>query len=69
VSPRPTDQRGARKTAKHEGIRGQLHLLGVIDNQPVRRPLTLVGLLDRFDTASDLDTLLARLDAAERLAD
>jgi anti-sigma B factor antagonist len=52
-----------------DGIRGQLHLLGVTDNLQVQRPLPLVGLLDRFDIAPDLHTLLARLDTIEPLAD
>ena len=47
----------------------QLHLLGVTGNRPVERPLALIGVLDRFDIATDLDTLLARLHAAERVAD
>jgi anti-sigma B factor antagonist len=46
-----------------------LHLLGVTGNRPVERPLALIGMLDRFDIATDLDTLLARLHAAERVAD
>ncbi len=46
-------------------IHGRLHLLGVIGNHPVERPLDLVGLLKRFDVASDLDTLLADLDTIE----
>ena len=52
-----------------EGICGRLHLLGVTGNLPVERPLALVGLLDRFDIAPDLDTLLAKPDTIEFLAD
>ena len=52
-----------------EGIRGRLHLLGVTDNLPVQRPLTLVGLLDSFDIAPDLDILLASPNTIEPLAD
>jgi anti-sigma B factor antagonist len=43
------------------GIHGQLHLVGVLDNPLVQRPLAMVGLLDHLDVAPDLDTLLARL--------
>jgi anti-sigma B factor antagonist len=43
------------------GIHGQLHLVGVLDNPIVQRPLAMVGLLDHLDVAPDLDTLLARL--------
>jgi anti-sigma B factor antagonist len=46
-----------------EGIGGRLHLLGVIGNPPVERPLGVVGLLDRFDIALDLEALLAKLDS------
>ena len=52
-----------------EGICGRLHLLGVIGNRPVERPLALVGLLDHFDVAPDLDNLLAKPDTTESLAD
>jgi anti-sigma B factor antagonist len=52
-----------------EGIHGRLHLLGVTGNVPVERPLTLVGLIDRFDVAHDLSSLLAELDKIEPLAD
>src|SRR6476620_9099456 len=48
-----------------DGIHGRLHLIGVNDNLPVERPLTMVGMLDSFDVAPDLDTLLAGLRAAE----
>jgi hypothetical protein len=41
----------------------------VTGNLPVERPLALVGLLDRFDIAPDLDTLLAKPDTIEFLAD
>jgi anti-sigma B factor antagonist len=44
-----------------DGIHGHLHLLGVLGNHPVERPLDLVGLLERFEVASDLDSLLAAL--------
>ena len=47
----------------------QLHLVGVTGNRPVERPPALIGVLDRFDIATDLDTLLARLHAVEPLAD
>ena len=52
-----------------EGIHGRLHLLGVTGNVPVERPMTLVGLIDRFDVAPDLNTLLAKLDKIEPMAD
>lgn len=52
-----------------EGIHGRLHLLGVTDNHPVERVLALVGLLDRFDIAPDLETLLTRLDVIEPMID
>jgi anti-sigma B factor antagonist len=58
--------------AAHAGaddIHGRLHLLGVTGNHPVEHPLALVGVLDRFDIAPDLRTLLARLDTNEPLAD
>jgi len=48
------------------GIHGQLHLVGVLDNPLVQRPLAMVGLLDHLDVAPDLDTLLARLRASSR---
>jgi anti-anti-sigma factor len=44
-----------------DGIHGQLHLLGVHGNRPVENPLRMVGLLERFDVAPDLNTLLAAL--------
>jgi anti-sigma B factor antagonist len=47
--------------AADDTIHGQLHLLGVTDNRQVQRPLASAGLLDHFDIAPDLDTLLARL--------
>jgi anti-sigma B factor antagonist len=43
------------------GIHGQLHLVGVLDNPVVQRPLAMVGMLDHLDVAPDLDTLVARL--------
>lgn len=43
-------------------IHGDLHLLGVTGNRTIERPLALVALTDRFDTAPDLDTLLDGLD-------
>ncbi|MDT7576035.1 MAG: hypothetical protein QOH17_2368 [Pseudonocardiales bacterium] len=46
-----------------------MHLLGVTGNVPVERPLTMVGLIDHFDIAPDLDTLLRGLDTTEPLAD
>jgi anti-sigma B factor antagonist len=52
-----------------KGIHGRLHLMGVTGNVPVERPMTLVGLIDRFDIAPDLNTLLATLDKIEPLAD
>jgi anti-sigma B factor antagonist len=52
-----------------EGVHGRMHLLGVTGNVPVERPLTLVGLIDRFDVAPDLSTVLARLGKIEPLAD
>jgi anti-sigma B factor antagonist len=48
---------------------GQLHLLGVLDNRPVQRPLGLIGLLGLFDLAPDLDTLLAQLRTIEAVSD
>jgi anti-sigma B factor antagonist len=48
---------------------GQLHLLGVLDNRPVQRPLGLIGLLGLFDVAPDLDTLLAQLCTIEAVSD
>jgi hypothetical protein len=48
-----------------DGMPGRLHLLGVIGNHPVERPLAVVGLLDRFDVALDREALLATLRAAE----
>ena len=48
---------------------GRLHLLGVLDNRPVQRPLGLIGLLGVFDVACDLDTLLAQLRTIESLSD
>jgi anti-sigma B factor antagonist len=50
--------------ANEEDIRGYLHLLGVIGNRAVERPLAAVALLDLFDIGTDLDTMLADLDAA-----
>ena len=51
------------------GIQGRLHLLGVIGNHPVERPLDLVGVLERFEVAPDLDTLLEALETMEPLSD
>ena len=48
---------------------GQLHLLGVLDNRPVQRPLGLIGLLGLFDIAPDLDALLAQLRTIEPVSD
>jgi anti-anti-sigma factor len=39
----------------------RLHLVGVRENPHVARPLALLGLLDHFATADDLDDLVARL--------
>ena len=33
------------------GIHGQLHLVGVLDNPAVKRPLAMVGFFDRLDVA------------------
>ena len=52
-----------------QGIQGRVHLLGVTGNVPVERPLTMVGLLEHFDIAPDLDTLLRGLGTSEPLAD
>lgn len=52
-----------------EDIHGQLHLLGVTDNLPVARPLAMVGLIERFDIATDLDILLSRLCSNEPVVD
>ena len=46
-----------------DGIHGKLHLLGVIGNRHVERPLTLMALVDLFDIAPDLDTLVSDLEA------
>jgi anti-anti-sigma factor len=42
-------------------VETRLHLVGARGNPHVERPLALLGMLDHFDTAPDLDTLLARL--------
>jgi len=42
---------------------------GVTDNRPVQRPLAMAGLLDHFDIAPDLDTLLARRKANKPVTD
>jgi len=42
-------------------VETRLHLVGARGNPHVERTLSLLGLLDHFDTAPDLDTLLARL--------
>jgi anti-sigma B factor antagonist len=55
--------------ANEEGIRGYLHLLGVTGNRAVERPLAAVALLDLFDIGTDLDTLLADLDAVQPSTD
>jgi anti-sigma B factor antagonist len=47
------------------GFPGGLHLLGVIGNHPVESLLDMAGLLDRFDIASDLNTVLAGLGTIE----
>jgi anti-anti-sigma factor len=39
----------------------RLHLVGARENPHVARPLALLGLLDHFDTAPDLDALVAGL--------
>jgi anti-sigma B factor antagonist len=49
--------------ANEESIHGYLHLLGVTGNRAVQRPLAAVALLDLFDIGTDLDTMLADLDA------
>jgi anti-sigma B factor antagonist len=48
-----------------DGIHGRLRLIGVLGNHPVERPLRLIGLLDQFEVAADLPTLMAELDASE----
>jgi anti-anti-sigma factor len=55
--------RAARKGAGLElrTVETRLHLVGARGNPHVERTLSLLGLLDHFDTAPDLDTLLARL--------
>jgi anti-anti-sigma factor len=55
--------------ASKNGTYGRLHLLGVLDNRAVQRPLGLIGLLGLFDIAPDLDTLLARLRTSEPVSD
>ena len=52
-----------------DGIQGRLHLLGVTGNRRVERPLAAVALLDMFDIAPDIDTLLAELDSVEPATD
>ena len=42
-------------------VETRLHLVGARGNPHVERTLSLLGLLDHFDTAPDLDTLLERL--------
>ena len=39
----------------------RLHLVGARENPQVARPLALLGLLDHFDTAPDVDACTARL--------
>lgn len=41
-----------------EVIGGQLHLVGITGNAPVERPLSIVGVLDRFAVATGLEPLL-----------
>jgi anti-anti-sigma factor len=54
----------------HDGTpQRQLHLVGVTGNRPVERPLVLIGMLDQFNTATDLDALLARLHTTAPLTD
>jgi anti-sigma B factor antagonist len=48
-----------------DGIHGRLRLIGVFGNHPVERPLGLIGLLEQFEIAPDLATLMAELDAIE----
>lgn len=48
-------------------IPGGLHLLGVTGNRPVESLLDMAGLLDRFQIAADLNTVLADLDTIEPL--
>ena len=55
--------------ANEYGTYGRLHLLGVLDNRSVQRPLASVGLLGLFDITPDLDTLLARLRTNEPVSD
>jgi|SRR4051794_22224198 anti-sigma B factor antagonist len=55
--------------ASENGTYGRLHLLGVLENRSVQRPLASVGLLGLFDIAPDLDTLLARLRTIEPSSD
>ena len=42
-------------------VETRLHLVGVRDNPQVARPLAMLGLLEHFETAPDVDTFLARL--------
>jgi anti-sigma B factor antagonist len=55
--------------ASENGTYGRLHLLGVLDNRSVQRPLASVGLLGLFDIAPDLGTLLGQLRTNENLSD
>ena len=55
--------------ANEQDIRGYLHLLGVIDNRAVQRPLAAVARLDLFDIGTDLETMLADLDAVPSSVD
>ena len=41
-----------------DGIHGRLHLVGVVGNRPVERPLRIAGLLPLLDVHDDLPTLL-----------
>ncbi len=60
---------GLLSAANEYGTYGRLHLLGVLDNRSVQRPLASVALLGLFDIAPDLDTLLARLRTSEPVSD
>jgi anti-sigma B factor antagonist len=52
-----------------EGIQGNLHLLGVIGNRAVERPLAGMALLDLFDIGTNLGVLLSDLDAVQSSID
>jgi len=53
--------RPARAALQLRTVETRLHLVGARGNPHVERTLSLLGLLDHFDTAPDLDTLLERL--------